>query len=57
MSMTTGQDFNLDKLRVVTSTGSALARDVYHWFYETAFSASVHLVSMSGGTDIAGACM
>lgn len=32
-----GEQFNLGKLRVVTSTGSALAEDMYRWFYATAF--------------------
>ncbi|KAH7142767.1 acetoacetyl-synthase [Dactylonectria estremocensis] len=48
------EHFNLSNLRIVTSTGSALAEDLYSWFYETAFPPSVHLISMSGGTDIAG---
>ncbi|KAF2806024.1 acetoacetyl-synthase [Mytilinidion resinicola] len=45
---------NLEHLRTVTSTGAVLSADMYHWFYETAFPPSAHLVSMSGGTDIAG---
>ncbi|KAM6517587.1 hypothetical protein FSOLCH5_008551 [Fusarium solani] len=48
------KSFDLSKLRVITSTGSALPASMYHWFYSTAFPPSVHLVSMSGGTDIAG---
>ncbi|KAH7142126.1 acetoacetyl-synthase [Dactylonectria macrodidyma] len=46
--------FNLSKLRVVTSTGSALSADLYEWFYHTAFPPDAQLISMSGGTDIAG---
>ncbi|KAJ3456121.1 hypothetical protein MRS44_016144 [Fusarium solani] len=39
---------------VMTSTGSALSADLYDWFYETAFPPRTQLISMSGGTDIAG---
>ncbi|KAM5350790.1 hypothetical protein ACJ41O_007295 [Fusarium nematophilum] len=46
--------FNLSNLRVVTSTGSALSADLYEWFYRTAFPPEAQLISMSGGTDIAG---
>ncbi|KAM6521754.1 hypothetical protein FALCPG4_011460 [Fusarium falciforme] len=46
--------FGLDKLRVVTSTGSVLSPELYEWFYSVAFPSHVHLISMSGGTDIAG---
>ncbi|KAF4468065.1 acetoacetate- ligase [Fusarium albosuccineum] len=49
------EQFNLSSLRVVTSTGSALPESIYRWFYATGFPPSAHLVSMSGGTDIAGA--
>ncbi|KAI4598064.1 hypothetical protein KJ359_003873 [Pestalotiopsis sp. 9143b] len=47
-------EFDLSKLRLLTSTGSVLSADQYHWFYNQAFPLQVHLVSMSGGTDIAG---
>ncbi|KAH7142201.1 acetoacetyl-synthase [Dactylonectria macrodidyma] len=48
------EQYNLNNFRIVTSTGSALAKDLYSWFYKTAFPPSAHLISMSGGTDIAG---
>ncbi|KAK5095933.1 hypothetical protein LTS08_007814 [Lithohypha guttulata] len=48
------QMFRLDKLRIVTSTGAVLNSDIYDWFYKTAFPLTTHLISMSGGTDIAG---
>ncbi|KAM0187492.1 hypothetical protein ACHAPI_011127 [Fusarium lateritium] len=48
------EHFNLSKLRVLTSTGSVLSADLHNWFYSTAFPPATHLISMSGGTDIAG---
>lgn len=51
-----GEKFNLSKLRIVTSTGAVLSEDIYNWFYGTGFPLSVQLISMSGGTDIAGCC-
>lgn len=51
-----GRQFNLDRLRVLTSTGSVLSPDQFEWFYREAFPKSTHLASMSGGTDIAGCC-
>ncbi|KAJ5060426.1 acetoacetyl-synthase [Bipolaris maydis] len=48
------KQFNLNSLRVVTSTGSVLSEDLYHWFYSQAFPPKAQLISMSGGTDIAG---
>ncbi|KAI1018019.1 hypothetical protein LB504_003802 [Fusarium proliferatum] len=36
------------------STGSVLSAELYEWFYTTAFPPSAQLISMSGGTDIAG---
>ncbi|EXM13442.1 acetoacetate-CoA ligase [Fusarium oxysporum f. sp. vasinfectum 25433] len=48
------KQFNLDRLRVVTSTGSVLSEDLYRWFYAQGFPPKAHLISMSGGTDIAG---
>lgn len=50
------ENFGLDGVRVVTCTGSVLSADQYRWVYEIGFPASVHLISMSGGTDIAGCC-
>jgi acetoacetyl-CoA synthetase len=46
----------LRKLRILTSTGAVLSTDLFEWFYETAFPPTAHLISMSGGTDIAGSC-
>ncbi|KAJ9144947.1 Acetoacetyl-synthase [Pleurostoma richardsiae] len=46
--------FDLSKLRVVTSTGSVLSADLYDWFYSAAFPPHAQLISMSGGTDISG---
>jgi len=39
---------------VVTSTGAVLSENVFNWFYETGFPPQAQLISMSGGTDIAG---
>jgi acyl-coenzyme A synthetase/AMP-(fatty) acid ligase len=52
----TGEQFDLSKLRVVTSTGAVLSEDMFKWFYETGFPPEAQLISMSGGTDIAGCC-
>ncbi|KAG5655235.1 hypothetical protein KAF25_001988, partial [Fusarium avenaceum] len=41
-------------LRIMLSTGSVLSAELYEWFYVTAFPPSAQLISMSGGTDIAG---
>jgi acyl-coenzyme A synthetase/AMP-(fatty) acid ligase len=38
------------------NVGAVLNVDLYEWFYKTAFPCQVQLVSMSGGTDISGAC-
>jgi acetoacetyl-CoA synthetase len=38
------------------STGSVLSAELYEWFYSIAFPPSAQLISMSGGTDIAGCC-
>ncbi|OCK80940.1 acetoacetyl-synthase [Lepidopterella palustris CBS 459.81] len=43
-----------NSLRVVTSTGASLASETYNWFYDRGFPSRVQLISMSGGTDIAG---
>ncbi|KAI9745063.1 MAG: hypothetical protein M1818_001341 [Claussenomyces sp. TS43310] len=48
------EEFNLNKLRVVTSTGAVLSNDVFNWFYNKGFPPKAQLISMSGGTDIAG---
>ncbi|EXJ93583.1 acetoacetate-CoA ligase [Capronia coronata CBS 617.96] len=44
---------DLSHLKVVTSTGMVLADQLFEWFYDQAFPASVHLDNISGGTDLA----
>ncbi|KAK6366827.1 hypothetical protein LTS17_010378 [Exophiala oligosperma] len=44
---------DLSCLRCVTSTGSTLNAEVSEWFYDVGFPSHVHLVSTSGGTDVA----
>jgi hypothetical protein len=48
-----GEKIDLSSLRTLSSTGSVLNADVCQWIYDTAFPPSVHLVSGSGGTDMA----
>ena len=48
-----GKTHDLANIRAVLSTGSPLAPDSYEYIYE-AVKSDVHLVSMSGGTDICG---
>ncbi|KAI6782428.1 acetoacetyl-CoA synthetase [Emericellopsis cladophorae] len=48
------EDFNLSKLKMVSSTGMVLPDELFEWFYDTAFPMNVHLCNISGGTDIAG---
>lgn len=43
---------NLDNLRVITSTGMPLSDQLFEWVYDIAFPPQVHLINMSGGTDI-----
>ncbi|MCF6321629.1 MAG: acetoacetate--CoA ligase [Rhizobiaceae bacterium] len=43
---------NLDALRTMTSTGSPLADENFHFVYSN-IKTDIHLASMSGGTDIA----
>lgn len=43
---------NLDSLRVITSTGMPLSDRLFEWVYDVAFPPHVHLINMSGGTDI-----
>lgn len=52
----TGEHFDLSKVRLITSTGAVLSAEIYDWFYDVAFPRDAQLVSMSGGTDIAGCC-
>lgn len=47
------QTIDLSSLRTVSSTGSVLPARVCEWFYDTSFPDTVHLVSGSGGTDLA----
>ncbi|KAF4120546.1 acetoacetyl-CoA synthetase [Geosmithia morbida] len=48
------RDFDLSRLRLVTSTGMVLPDQMYEWFYDVAFDPKVHLSNICGGTDIAG---
>ncbi|KAH7131834.1 acetoacetyl-synthase [Dendryphion nanum] len=48
------RDYKIHGIRIVTSTGSVLSDELYEWFYGGAFPDQTHLISMSGGTDIAG---
>lgn len=43
---------DLSALKVVTSTGMTLSDQMFEWFYEVGFPRDVHLINMSGGTDI-----
>ncbi|KAJ9634875.1 hypothetical protein H2204_006109 [Knufia peltigerae] len=45
---------DLSSLRTVSSTGSVLQPDVCEWFHKIGFPPRVHLISSSGGTDLAG---
>ena len=47
-------EFNLDALRSLGSTGSPLSSDAYDWIY-TKVKEDVWLAPISGGTDLAGA--
>lgn len=47
-----GYEFNLEKLRMVNTTGAPLSTDQYHWFYAS-FPPSVQLNNSAGGTDSA----
>jgi acyl-coenzyme A synthetase/AMP-(fatty) acid ligase len=47
------QSIDLGSLRTVSSTGSVLPARVCEWFYDSGFPEKVHLVSASGGTDLA----
>ncbi|EGU83212.1 hypothetical protein FOXB_06286 [Fusarium oxysporum f. sp. conglutinans Fo5176] len=54
LGITPRRDFDLSHLRIMLSTGSVLSAELYEWFYSVAFPPSAQLISMSGGTDIAG---
>jgi acetoacetyl-CoA synthetase len=45
------QEVDLSSLKMVQTGGSHLAAHQYHWFYRT-FPKSVHLTSVTGGTDL-----
>jgi len=45
--------FNLDKLKIITSTGSPLVKESFQYIYES-IKKDVHLSSISGGTDVVG---
>lgn len=51
-----GDSIDLSSLRTVSSTGSVLPPRVCEWFYDSGFPQDVHLVSGSGGTDLACSC-
>ena len=46
------KEFDLSRLKAVTSTGMVLSDQLFEWFYDVAFPASTHLCNISGGTDI-----
>lgn len=46
------RDFDLSRLRLVTSTGMVLPDQLFEWFYDVGFDPKVHLSNISGGTDI-----
>jgi acetoacetyl-CoA synthetase len=48
--------YNLSKLRTIASTGSPLSHEGFTYIYESV-SPTVHLASISGGTDICGCFM
>ena len=50
------QSHNLSKLRTIASTGSPLSHEGFTYIYESV-SPTVHLASISGGTDICGCFM
>ncbi|MES2206386.1 MAG: acetoacetate--CoA ligase, partial [Pseudomonadota bacterium] len=46
-----GKEFKLEHLKMITSTGSPLSTEGFDYVYE-AIKSTVHLASISGGTDI-----
>ncbi len=44
--------FTLDKIKTVASGGSPVSAEVFRWFYDNIHQ-DLHVVSMSGGTDVA----
>ena len=50
------QSHNLSKLRTIASTGSPLSHESFAYIYESV-SPTIHLASISGGTDICGCFM
>ncbi|MFM7776502.1 MAG: acetoacetate--CoA ligase [Actinomycetota bacterium] len=47
------KEYDLSKIRLIMSTGSVLAPESFDYIYETT-KPDMHLVSLSGGTDICG---
>ncbi|KAJ9608174.1 hypothetical protein H2200_007162 [Cladophialophora chaetospira] len=45
------REHDLSSLRMVQTGGSHLASDQYYWFYKS-FPSTVHLTSVTGGTDL-----
>lgn len=54
--LTPKESHNLSKLRTMASTGSPLSHEGFSYIYESV-SPTVHLASISGGTDICGCFM
>ncbi|MFM2364870.1 MAG: hypothetical protein RLY79_539 [Actinomycetota bacterium] len=54
--LTPKDSHNLSKLRTIASTGSPLSHEGFTYIYESV-APSVHLASISGGTDICGCFM
>ena len=54
--LTPKDSHNLSKLRTIASTGSPLSHEGFAYIYESV-SPTVHLASISGGTDICGCFM
>ncbi len=44
---------NLDKIKIITSTGSPLAEESFKYIYDN-IKSDVHLASIAGGTDLVG---
>ncbi|KAH8894560.1 acetoacetate-CoA ligase [Thozetella sp. PMI_491] len=45
------KQYQIPSLRMVQSGGAHLATNQYHWFYQ-AFPSTIHLTSVTGGTDL-----
>jgi len=47
------ENYNLDQLKIITSTGSPLVKESFEYVYQN-IKQDVHLSSISGGTDVVG---